>query len=133
MLQHDREGAAMLGRSLSEAVNKIRHCERCNTFSEQSLCDTCASTRRDPGLLCVVETPADQLVLEQTLSYSGSSRSKAAGLKRLIVYGPSVSDKIERFNCVRSSVLSCLASQPGAHHCAFFFAIASASFFRPRT
>jgi len=71
MLQHDREGAAMLGRSLAEAVEKIKHCERCNTFSEQSLCDTCASTRRDPELLCIVETPADQLVVEQTLSYSG--------------------------------------------------------------
>ena len=71
MLQHDREGAALLGRSLTEAVQKIKHCERCNTFSEQNLCDTCASTRRDPGLLCIVETPADQLVVEQTLSYSG--------------------------------------------------------------
>ncbi len=71
MLQHDRDGAALLGRSLAEAVEKIKHCERCNTFSEQSLCDTCSSTRRDPGLLCVVETPADQLMLEQTLSYAG--------------------------------------------------------------
>ncbi len=89
MLQHDREGAAMLGRSLSEAVNKIRHCERCNTFSEQSLCDTCASTRRDPGLLCVVETPADQLVLEQTLSYSGYYFVLMGRLSPLDGIGPS--------------------------------------------
>ncbi|NCX23522.1 MAG: recombination protein RecR [Betaproteobacteria bacterium] len=89
MLQHDREGAAMLGRSLSEAVDKIRHCERCNTFSEQSLCDTCASTRRDPGLLCVVETPADQLVLEQTLSYSGYYFVLMGRLSPLDGIGPS--------------------------------------------
>jgi len=71
LLQHDREGASMLARALEEALRRVQHCERCNTFSESPLCDTCASSRRDPGVLCVVETPADQLVVEQTLSYSG--------------------------------------------------------------
>lgn len=61
----------MLARALEEALRGVQHCERCNTFSESPLCDTCASSRRDPGVLCVVETPADQLVVEQTLSYSG--------------------------------------------------------------
>ena len=71
LLQHDREGAQRLARALDDAVARIRHCSRCNTFSEQDLCETCASPRRDPTLLCVVETPADQLMLEQTLSYDG--------------------------------------------------------------
>jgi len=71
LLQHDREGAQRLARALDDAVAHIRHCSRCNTFSEQDLCETCASPRRDPTLLCVVETPADQLMLEQTLSYDG--------------------------------------------------------------
>jgi recombination protein RecR len=61
----------MLARALEEALRRVQHCERCNTFSESPLCDTCASSRRDPGVLCVVETPADQLVVEQTLSYTG--------------------------------------------------------------
>ncbi|MGD9943630.1 MAG: recombination mediator RecR [Burkholderiaceae bacterium] len=71
LLQHDREGAALLARALSEATQRVRHCERCNTFTELDICETCSSPRRDPALLCVVETPADQLTIEQTLSYGG--------------------------------------------------------------
>ncbi len=71
LLQHDREGAAMLARALGEALDHIRHCTQCNTFTDLDVCETCASPRRDRGLLCVVETPADQLMLEQTLSFGG--------------------------------------------------------------
>lgn len=71
LLQHDREGAAAIGRALEDALDRLRHCERCNTFSETDICETCASPRRDPSVLCVVETPADQLMVEQTLSYPG--------------------------------------------------------------
>lgn len=71
LLQHDREGAQQLARALDDALARIRHCGRCNTFSEQALCETCASARRNPAMLCVVETPADQLMVEQTLSYDG--------------------------------------------------------------
>jgi recombination protein RecR len=71
LLQHDREGAEQLSRALAAAVGSIRHCSRCNTFSEFDLCETCSSPRRDPAQLCVVETPADQLTVEQTLAYEG--------------------------------------------------------------
>lgn len=71
LLQHDREGARLLGQALSQAVERIRHCGRCNTFSELEVCETCTSPQRDPGQLCVVETPADQLTVEQTLSFKG--------------------------------------------------------------
>jgi recombination protein RecR len=71
LLQHDRNGAALLGQSLLDAVNNIHHCSMCNTFSELEICTTCSDDRRDPGTLCVVETPADQLMVEQTLTYKG--------------------------------------------------------------
>lgn len=71
LLQHDREGAGLIAQTLQTAVERIRHCERCNTFSEHELCITCSSDERDPSLLCVVETPADQIMVEQTLSYRG--------------------------------------------------------------
>jgi recombination protein RecR len=71
LLQNDRPGASLLGESLLEAVRNIRHCAMCNTFSEAEVCSTCADDRRDPGILCVVETPADQLMVEQTLTYKG--------------------------------------------------------------
>jgi recombination protein RecR len=71
LLQHDREAALLLSRALAEAIANIRHCARCNTFTEHELCETCSSPRRDASLLCVVETPADQLMIEQTLAYGG--------------------------------------------------------------
>ncbi len=71
LMQHDREGAALLGRALTQAVERVRHCSRCNTFTEQEICATCSDPERDATLLCVVETPADQMMIEQTLTYKG--------------------------------------------------------------
>lgn len=71
LMQHDRDGAALLGRALTQAVERIRHCARCNTFTEQDICSTCSDSERDASQLCVVETPADQLMIEQTLTYKG--------------------------------------------------------------
>lgn len=71
LLQHDRDGARKLGDALRGAADGIRHCERCNTFTEQEICETCRDPARDASLLCVVETPADQVMIEQTLTYRG--------------------------------------------------------------
>ncbi len=71
LLQHDRDAAVRLGEALLNAAQLIRHCERCNTLTEQPICATCSSPKRDPQLLCVVESPSDQLMIEQSLSYSG--------------------------------------------------------------
>jgi len=71
LLQHDRDAAVRLGEALLAAVQTIRHCERCNTLTEQPVCETCSSPKRDAQLLCVVESPSDQLMIEQSLSYSG--------------------------------------------------------------
>lgn len=71
LMQHDRDGAAMLGRALSQAVEKVQHCAMCNTFTEHQICETCLDPERNPELLCVVETPGDQLMIEQTLTFKG--------------------------------------------------------------
>jgi recombination protein RecR len=71
LLQHDRDGAARLAKALVEATRSIQHCERCNTFTEGTLCALCQSAKRDASELCVVETPADLLMVEQTQAYSG--------------------------------------------------------------
>jgi recombination protein RecR len=71
LLQHDRPGARELARALEHATQQVRHCERCNTFTEDAICALCRSTKRDPALLCVVETPADLLMVEQTQAYDG--------------------------------------------------------------
>jgi recombination protein RecR len=71
LLQHDRSGAAQLAAALQHALTDLRHCRRCNTFSETELCERCASPRRDAAQLCVVETPVDMNMLEQTQAYQG--------------------------------------------------------------
>ncbi|TMG85449.1 MAG: recombination protein RecR, partial [Betaproteobacteria bacterium] len=71
LLQHDREGAQRLSRALEAATQSIQHCQRCNTFTEGELCALCRSTKRDPALLCVVETPADLMMIEHTQAYAG--------------------------------------------------------------
>lgn len=71
LLQHDREGAARLAFALDAAINRIQHCERCNTYTETPICERCQSDRRDAGVLCVVETPVDLNMIEQTQAYNG--------------------------------------------------------------
>ena len=71
LLQHDREGAVRLAHALEHAAQAVRHCERCNTFTEDALCALCRSGKRDAALLCVVETPADLMMVEQAQAYSG--------------------------------------------------------------
>lgn len=71
LLQYDRPGAQRLTGALGRALQTIRRCARCNSFTEAELCTFCASPKRDASLLCVVETPADLLMMEQTLAYGG--------------------------------------------------------------
>jgi len=71
LLQRDQKGARRLARALEQAVEVLRHCSRCNAFSENEVCERCASPRRDASLLCVVEMPADLNMMEQTHAFQG--------------------------------------------------------------
>ncbi len=71
LLQRDQPGALRLARALNQAVESIRHCAKCNNFSEQEICALCRSPKRDASLLCVVEMPADLLMMEQAQCYRG--------------------------------------------------------------
>ena len=71
LLEHGKESGLNLATTLSQALNDIGHCQRCRNFSENELCSMCLNPRRDANLLCIVETPADVVAIEQTKSYSG--------------------------------------------------------------
>lgn len=71
VLERDRVGAQRLADKLAAAVERIGNCTRCRTFSEETICALCASGSRDQTLLCVVETPVDQLAIEQATGYRG--------------------------------------------------------------
>ncbi|HSG77664.1 MAG TPA: recombination mediator RecR [Burkholderiales bacterium] len=71
LLQRDRGGAEQLAHALSEALARVRHCALCNNYTEDEVCALCRSPRRDRTQLCVVETPADLAMVEQTSAYAG--------------------------------------------------------------
>ncbi len=71
LLEHDRPGAARLASALNQAIEGVGRCQRCRTLTEQALCGICSNPRRDASLLCVVETPADVLAIEQAGTYQG--------------------------------------------------------------
>lgn len=71
LLERGRHKGEHLAKILLESMDKIGHCQQCNTFSEVPVCTICQNTRRDSNILCVVETPADLLAIENTRSYAG--------------------------------------------------------------
>jgi recombination protein RecR len=71
LLQRDPSGAARLAAALTQTLARVRHCEKCNNYSEDPVCGLCSSPRRDPALLCVVEAPGDLLMMEQAQCYQG--------------------------------------------------------------
>jgi recombination protein RecR len=71
LLDKDRQGGDRLSNVLDRAMRSIRNCDRCRMLTEASLCRFCESDRRDAAQLCVVETPADLLAIEQSGAYRG--------------------------------------------------------------
>ena len=71
LLERNRDGGREIAASLAGAIEKLGHCRRCRMFAEGELCPVCASSSRDDSLLCVVESPADVVAIEQTASYRG--------------------------------------------------------------
>ena len=72
LLQRDRSGGMRLAQALTRAMSEIGHCRDCRTFTEQEVCNICDNPRRrQQGLICVVESPADIYAIEQTGQFSG--------------------------------------------------------------
>ena len=71
LLSRNREGATALAHTLQKAMDNVGHCQQCRIFCETTLCRLCDNHNREHTLLCVVETPADVLAIEQTATYRG--------------------------------------------------------------
>ncbi len=71
LLQNERHKAKELGESLLDALNNVRHCQKCNNFTSENLCVLCRASGRDESKLCVVETPVDLNRVEQSLAFDG--------------------------------------------------------------
>lgn len=88
LLQHDPAGARRLAEALEHALVRLDHCERCNTFTEEPVCALCLSPRRDASQLCVVESPADQNMIEASHTYQGLYYVLMGRLSPLAGIGP---------------------------------------------
>ena len=71
LLERDRDGATNLSTALADAVSGIGHCSRCRMFTEHELCSICSASGRDASLLCVVESPADVMAIEDATGFRG--------------------------------------------------------------
>ena len=71
LLERDRDGGSALAQSLAEALAAVGHCQRCRMLTESELCTICSSVQRDSALLCVVESPADVVAIEQSGGFRG--------------------------------------------------------------
>lgn len=71
LLERDRDGGRRLAGVLAQALEEVGYCRRCRTLTEEPVCTLCSSSRRDEALLCVVESPADMLAIEDAGGYRG--------------------------------------------------------------
>jgi recombination protein RecR len=71
LLERDRDGASSLATALADAVDGIGHCSRCRMFTESELCSICSASGRDAAQLCVVESPADVMAIEDATGFRG--------------------------------------------------------------
>ena len=71
LLERNRAGALALAEALQAAMQGVGHCERCRNFTEARLCTICSNAKRDPAVVCVVETPADVSALEGATGFRG--------------------------------------------------------------
>jgi recombination protein RecR len=71
LLERDREGAQQIAEALETALAVVKNCSRCRNFTELEVCEICADPKRDPGLLCVVEAPADVMAIENSAGFRG--------------------------------------------------------------
>ncbi len=71
LLERDRQGAERLSMKIAESLDRIGHCHSCRNFSETDICQICANPKRESHVLCIVESPADMLAVEQAASYRG--------------------------------------------------------------
>ena len=90
LLERQREGALKLSAALHDAMQHVKHCERCRTFTEQQRCDICRNPSREAcGILCVVESPQDVIAIEQTAEFKGTYFVLMGHLSPIDGIGPS--------------------------------------------
>ena len=71
VLSMDPKEAAELASAIQDAHTKLHRCRICQDYTEQEVCRICSSPKRDPSVICVVESPRDVTAFERTREYNG--------------------------------------------------------------
>src|ERR1700728_3033639 len=71
LLQNGSPGARVLANSLNLALDSVGRCGPCRMLTEGALCAICADSQRDAALVCLVESAADVVAIEQSGGYRG--------------------------------------------------------------
>jgi len=114
VLERNRNGGMQLSKLLSEAIERVGHCKRCHNLSETELCQICSNPKRDQSLLCILESPADVIAVEQTAAFHGLYFVLMGHLSPIDGIGPSdigIDQLQKRFNSTTISELI-LATNP---------------------
>lgn len=88
LIMKNKHGAIGLAEALNEATTYIHECAICHSLTEDEVCQICLSTERDEQLLCVVESPADVMAIEQSGSFRGKYHVLGGHLSPLDGIGP---------------------------------------------
>lgn len=67
---HHENGRRLL-QAIELALTQIKQCQNCRMYTEHQLCELCSNPRRNNNQLCVAESPADVIAIEQSACYSG--------------------------------------------------------------
>lgn len=71
MLKKKPEEIEKFALTFSDLGKNIRYCDNCHSIADTAICNICSNTKRDAGLLCVVEDIRDILAIENTQQYNG--------------------------------------------------------------
>lgn len=88
LIMKNKQGAMGLAHALNEATSYIHECSLCHSLTEDEVCNICLSSERDETLLCVVESPADVMAIEQSGSFRGKYHVLGGHLSPLDGIGP---------------------------------------------
>ncbi|MDA8704559.1 recombination mediator RecR [Litoricolaceae bacterium] len=88
LLERDRERGLHLAATLTQALEQIEHCEKCQNLTEIQPCRICQDDTRDQQLLCVVSSPSDILAIEQSGLFQGRYHCLSGLLSPLDGLGP---------------------------------------------
>ena len=88
LLERNRDGGERLANALTQALQQVKHCQRCRILSETELCNRCSDEQRRNDQLCIVEMPSDVLAIEQATHYTGEYFVLSGHLSPLDGIGP---------------------------------------------